>query len=111
MHRSPRKIGGIVNQMAPDTQTLRYAWLEHEEGTWHLLTDLFADPNTSTRSWPDSLRALEELRKEGWTVVSPYPDSARSACGYGLRKMGKVASLSSGRPLAFAGQDGSASRW
>jgi hypothetical protein len=71
--------------MAGNAPTKRYAWLEHEEGVWHFLTNLFADPGESTRRWPDSLRALEELRQEGWTVVSPYPDSHSDACGYGLR--------------------------
>jgi hypothetical protein len=71
--------------MGWNAPTQRYAWLEHEEGTWHFLTNLFADPGDSTRCWPDRLRALEELREEGWTVVSPYPDSHESARGYGLR--------------------------
>ncbi len=62
----------------------RYAWLEQEEGMWHFLTDLFADPGNSTRKWPDKVQALEELREEGWTVVSPYPDNPQKACGYGL---------------------------
>lgn len=81
-----REINGRMCVNAP---MQRYAWLEHEEGVWHFLTDLFADPGESTRTWPDSLRALEELKKEGWAVISPYPgkslsNSNKSAAGYGL---------------------------
>ncbi len=97
--------------MAPDTQMLRYAWLEQEEGKWHFLTDLFADPKASTRSWPDSLRALEELRREGWMVVAPYSDSDRSSCGYGLRKTGMISAAHTGIPMAFISRDECAPRW
>ena len=54
------------------TAMRRYAWLEHEGGVWHFLTDLFADPRSSSRRWSDQQRALVELMEEGWTVVSPY---------------------------------------
>lgn len=98
--------------MGPDTQTPRYAWLEHEEGMWHFLTDLFSDPGDSTRSWSDSLGALEELRKEGWTVVAPYPDSDQStARGYGLHKSGMVTSINPDIPMAFTTQEESAPHW
>ena len=77
--------------MSSNSPLHRYAWLEQEEGMWHFLTDLFADPGESTRRWSDSLMALEELKKEGWTVISPYPgkpplprQSEIKACGYGL---------------------------
>jgi hypothetical protein len=76
--------------MCANGRIQRYAWLEQEEGVWHFLTDLFADPRDSTRSWTDKLRALEELKKEGWAVISPYPgkphaDATRSTySGYGL---------------------------
>jgi len=77
--------------MSSTTLIHRYAWLEHDEGMWHFLTDLFADPGESTRSWPDHTRALEELSNEGWTVISPYPEKPLSpqeqterTCGYGL---------------------------
>jgi hypothetical protein len=76
--------------MCANAPMQRYGWLEHKEGVWHFLTDLFADPGESTRCWPDRLRALEELKKEGWAVISPYPgkplaNSTNSACaGYGL---------------------------
>jgi hypothetical protein len=76
--------------MGTNAPIQRYAWLEQEEGVWHFLTDLFADPGHSTRCWTDRLCALEELKQEGWAVISPYPgiprcDSTRSACtGYGL---------------------------
>ena len=79
--------------MDSSTPLHRYAWLENEEGIWHFLTDLLADPGESTRRWTDSLRAIEELRKEGWTVISPYPETpsfspgpSKEACGYGLVK-------------------------
>jgi hypothetical protein len=69
----------------------RYAWLEHEDGKWHLLTSLFADPGESTRRWSDKQCALDELMNEGWTVVRPYPEKPVIAkrpggclCGYGL---------------------------
>jgi hypothetical protein len=69
----------------------RYAWLEHEEGMWYFLTDLFADPGESNRRWSDKMRALDELRREGWAVISPYPDKSPNSrrlptrtCGYGL---------------------------
>jgi len=52
----------------------RYAWLEHENGKWHFLTSLFADPSESTRRWSDCQRAIDELTKEGWTVLRPYPE-------------------------------------
>ena len=76
------------------TAMRRYAWLEHEGGLWHFLTDLCADPRDSDRRWFDQQRALDELRKEGWTVVRPY--SGRLATeqisgdrihGYGLRRI------------------------
>ena len=77
--------------MNSSTQLHRYAWLEMDEGIWHFLTDIWADPGESTRNWTDSLRALEELKQEGWTVISPYPETPSSprdpdeeACGYGL---------------------------
>ncbi len=69
----------------------RYAWLEHEDGKWHFLTSLFADPGESTRRWSDRQCALDELIKEGWTVVRPYPEKpsvarepGNSLYGYGL---------------------------
>jgi hypothetical protein len=69
----------------------RYAWLEKEGNMWHFLTNLFADPTKSTRRWANKQRALEELTKEGWTVLYPYPEQSSperrvrsSACGYGL---------------------------
>ncbi len=79
--------------MNTSTPPNRYAWLENEEGIWHFLTDLLSDPGESTRNWTDSMRAIEELKKEGWTVISPYPETAsisrnsnEEACGYGLVK-------------------------
>jgi hypothetical protein len=80
-----------VNFMFSDTSVVKYAWLEHEKGMWHLLTDLFAAPEDSTRKWPDRQHAIDELTQEGWSIVSAYPESLsipRSAgngtCGYGL---------------------------
>jgi hypothetical protein len=69
----------------------RYAWLEHEDGKWHFLTSLYADPEESTRRWSDEQHALDELMDEGWTVVRPYPEkpltgrqSGNCLFGYGL---------------------------
>ena len=70
----------------------RYAWLEHEGGLWHFLTDLFADPRKSNRRWSDQQRALDELMEEGWTVVRPYRRLATEQAsgnrihGYGLMR-------------------------
>ncbi len=69
----------------------RYAWLEHDDGMWHFLTSLFADPGESTRRWSDRQCALDELMSEGWTIVRPYPvkplteqQSGNYLDGYGL---------------------------
>jgi hypothetical protein len=69
----------------------RYAWLEHDDGMWHFLTSLFADPGESTRRWSDKQCALDELMSEGWTIVRPYPvkplteqQSGNYLDGYGL---------------------------
>lgn len=79
------------SRMAPDAPIHRYAWLEHEEGAWCFLTNLFGDPGKSIRKWMDEKSALQELENEGWIVVYPYneqiPVDRRScdrACGYGL---------------------------
>ena len=83
-------LGTSGKGIEPGTSMHRYAWLEHEGGMWHFLTNLFADPRKSTRRWLDKQRALEELTGEGWTVVYPYRDpfmnqvSSDNACGYGL---------------------------
>jgi hypothetical protein len=50
----------------------RYAWLEMEDGMWHFVTDVLADPSRSVRRWSDKQLALEELNNEGWTVVHEY---------------------------------------
>jgi hypothetical protein len=75
----------------PQTQMHRYAWLEHENGTWHFLTSLFADTAESTRRWSDRQRALDELKGEGWTIIRPYLErsskekpSGNCPYGYGL---------------------------
>ena len=75
----------------PETPNQRYAWLEHEEGAWCFLTNLFADPGKSVRKWMDEKSALQELENEGWIVVYPYNEqlpvdrkSRERACGYGL---------------------------
>ena len=71
----------------------RYAWLELEDGMWHFLTSLFADPAESTRRWSDKKRALTELLNEGWAVVRSYPEpiamerrSGNRIYGYGLMR-------------------------
>jgi hypothetical protein len=57
---------------------------------WHFLTNLFSDPAKSTRRWPNKQRALEELAREGWTMLYPYPEHgpmqmrAHSTSGFGL---------------------------
>jgi hypothetical protein len=73
----------------------RYAWLEHEEGSWHFLTSLFDEPTRATRRWGNRQRALNELTKEGWVIVGAYPELASmpspdggGARGYGLMQVG-----------------------
>jgi hypothetical protein len=85
---NPDTSEDYINFHAPKR---RYAWLEQEGNMWHFLTSLFADPAKSTRKWSNKQRALEELTREGWTVLYPYPELDRiqrsvrhSACGYGL---------------------------
>jgi hypothetical protein len=76
-----------VNFNAPKR---RYAWLEKEGNMWHFLTNLFADPAKASRRWSNKRRALEELTREGWTVLYPYPEDglmqqrSYSSSGYGL---------------------------
>ena len=84
-------LDASINLHAPKC---RYAWLEQEGNKWHLLTSLFADPAKATRRWSNKQRALEELTREGWTVLYPYPElgsdhrcTRLSACGYGLMWM------------------------
>jgi hypothetical protein len=85
-----------VGFIYPEAPVIRYAWLEHEKGMWHLLTDLFADPEESARKWSDRQDALNELTQEGWSVVSSYPENlpaSRPTCdgtwGYGLIWVGQ----------------------
>jgi len=80
----------------PSTLASQYAWLEYERGIWHFLTSLFADPKESTRMWSNRQHALEELIKEGWTIIGAYPEKPslpRPACGgalgYGLMRVGR----------------------
>ena len=75
----------------PEASVGCYAWLEQSKGAWHFLTNLFADVHESTRSWASKEGALDELAKEGWTVVGCYPDnhsmtqaSCEESMGYGL---------------------------
>lgn len=93
--RESRPDGDIVwqNRAGSEASMCRYAWLELEGGMWCLLTHLWADPRESTRTWPDRLRALEELIAEGWMVVRPYPQnipgfrqSGGGVSGYGLMR-------------------------
>jgi len=85
----------LAGHIFPNTVVTRYAWLEHDNGVWHFLTDLFADPAESTRRWSNKKYALDELMKEGWTIVGSYPEAhstPRPACGgtggYGLMRVG-----------------------
>lgn len=82
------------NPVRPDIPTQRYAWLEHEGGSWHFLTNLFADPCKARRRWSDENCALQELENEGWVVVYPYNEHimvdrkySERACGYGLMRI------------------------
>jgi len=77
--------------MEQDKPIQRYAWLEHEGGAWHFLTNLFENPCKSMRNWTDENCALQELGNEGWVVVYPYNENSpidrklsERACGYGL---------------------------
>jgi len=85
----------LAKSVFPEALKSRYAWLEHEKGTWHFLTSLWADPGESTRRWSQKKHALDELTKEGWTIVGSYPEYPsipRPACGgawgYGLMRIG-----------------------
>ena len=68
----------------------QYAWLELDGGVWHLVEDLCADPNESTRRWSDGECALSDLMEEGWAVVRPYSaknqmqENKNAISGYGL---------------------------
>ena len=80
----------------PETSANRYAWLEHDNGTWHFLTGLFADIQESRRRWPTRQRALDELTEEGWIIIGSYPEnpsmprhSCGDALGYGLMWTGQ----------------------
>jgi len=68
-----------------------YAWLEQDQGLWHFLTTPFADPVDSMRKWNSKHEALDELNKEGWSIVRPYQqefwgESGSCLCGYGLKR-------------------------
>lgn len=87
--------GSLASGALSGSWTPRYAWLEHDAGTWHLLTSLFADSMESTRHWSSRQHALDELMKEGWVVVGSYPENSSvprpdggGAGGYGLMQVG-----------------------
>jgi hypothetical protein len=48
----------------------RYAWLEFNGRTWHLLT---SNPENAPRSWDDKGSALSDLAEEGWRISGPFP--------------------------------------
>jgi hypothetical protein len=80
-----------VSPMCSTMPKRQFAWLEYECGMWYFITDLFAEPQESSRQWNDKQCALDELTKEGWTIVHPYPgknstlnNSTNIVCGYGL---------------------------
>jgi hypothetical protein len=86
---------GSANAAVSGGLATRYAWLEHEGGTWHFLTRLFEAPTDSTRRWSTQQCAISELTKEGWVIVGTYPDNVSmpnpdcgGACGYGLMQVG-----------------------
>ncbi len=80
-----------MNVREAEESTCRYAWLEFDNGMWHFLTSLCADPQSSTRRWSDGKQALMDLIGEGWAVVREYPgmpridDTRGRVYGYGLR--------------------------
>lgn len=64
---------------------MQYAWLDCDEGTWILMTNI---PNDSVRQWIDKDLALKELRDEGWIISGPYPDVPSDVFyGYALNRM------------------------
>ena len=76
----------------PEKDMKRYAWLEHEGGTWHFLTSPLAVTGESIRRWSSGRIAILELVEEGWSIVRPYPgvpsvDSDEEVVyGYGLTR-------------------------
>lgn len=90
----PIEQGYRAEGAVPGALTSRYAWLEHEEGTWHFLTSPFSDSMESTRSWSSRQHALDELTREGWFVIGVYPENSSvsqpdcgGAGGYGLMQV------------------------
>ena len=82
---------GITEEIADETEPLRYAWLENEDGFWCFLTTPFADPAEARRYWKNEEKALAELQEEGWQILHAYPRDPRmgpDCCiyGYGLHR-------------------------
>jgi hypothetical protein len=94
-NRANAPVRGLSLNAGSCSQTQhRYAWLEYEDGLWHFLTGLFADPSESTRRWCDRQHALDVLAHEGWTVIRAYPEqhsidrnSDNCLHGYGLMRI------------------------
>ena len=63
---------------------MQNGWLDCDEGTWKLTTDI---PNDVERKWIDESEALTELMEEGWTIIDPYPFEPKIFYGYVLSRM------------------------
>jgi hypothetical protein len=61
------------------------AWLEFNEGRWHLIADVWATPSPENRNWPDKDTAFAELYEEGWVVSGAYPNELSDKLGLGNR--------------------------
>jgi hypothetical protein len=59
----------------------QHAWLELDNGRWHLLTNVRSNPDESCRTWTDRDDALEQLRQEGWILVGSYPNQLSDRLG------------------------------
>jgi hypothetical protein len=66
----------------------QYAWLELNEGRWHLLTDVREKPCLENRNWPDTDAALTELEAEGWIISGYYPNERSERLGLGNKYQG-----------------------
>jgi hypothetical protein len=59
------------------------AWLEFNDGRWHLIADVRADPSPENRIWSNEDGALAELKEEGWIVSGCYPNELSDKLGLG----------------------------
>jgi hypothetical protein len=63
--------------------TRQFAWLEFNDGRWHLLADVREKPSPENRKWSDGDAALAELNDEGWIVSGSYPNELSDRLGLG----------------------------